>query len=178
MADVECRVVGVVAIVAVCLCCSCPIYVHYTMFALRRASRSVLLSARRRGVVGGRRGFAAEEMPTPRSAEAKLFEGHPRNEGWETTVAWWYSSSFVLIVMILSLQPETGIDAWAQKEAATRLEMKKAGIQPEFGKHYQDVAESELKSAWDVFSHKALRMTEDDDDEDEEEEEDEDEDDD
>lgn len=114
-------------------------------------------------------------MPVPQSAQAKLFEGHPAREGWEGVVAWWYPTSFILMCCILGLEPETGIDAWANKEARVRLAMKDAGFTDfTFGKHYQSLSDDELKAEWDTFSKKALRMSEDDDDEDDDEEDDDD----
>jgi hypothetical protein len=122
-----------------------------------------------------RRGLAA--MPLPQSATAVLFEGHEANEGWETTIFVWYATSFAMCVAILGLEPETGIDAWASKEARVRLEMKDAGFAGPFvfGKHYQSLSDDEIKREWDTFSSKALRMNDDDDDDDEEEEADDDE---
>jgi hypothetical protein len=118
--------------------------------------------------VGSRRGMAA--MPLPQSATAVLFEGHETNEGWETTIFWWYGISFVMCCCILGMEPETGIDAWASKEARVRLEMKDAGFAGPFvfGKHYQSLSDEEIKREWDTFSSKALRMNDDDDDDDEE----------
>ena len=134
---------------------------------------SIARSSRRVALQSSKRQFA--NMPVPQSSQAKLFAGHPESEGWESTIAWFYPTSFLLIVGILALEPETGIDVWAKQEAAARLKLKQAGMTEfEFGKHYQDLTEGELKSTWDVFSNKAMRMT-DDDDEDEEEDEDDDE---
>jgi hypothetical protein len=118
------------------------------------------------------------EMPVPQCAEAKLFEGHPRREGWEGVIAWFYPTSFILICAVLAFEPETGIDAWAKKEAIARLAMKEAGFTDfTFGKHYQSLSDDELKTEWDIFTKKALRMTDDDDDDDEEEEDEDDDDD-
>ena len=118
-------------------------------------------------------------MPVPQSSKAKLFEGHPRNEGWEFTMLWFYSVSAILIVGILGFSPETSIEAWARQEAMARLKLKEAGMTEfEFGKHYQDHDE-EYRNAWDQFSQKAIIQKEvDDDDEDDEDDEDEDEEDD
>jgi len=119
-------------------------------------------------------------MPVPQSSKALPFEGHPRNEGWESTMTWWYASSFVLLVAVLGYAPETEIAAWAQAEARARLALKESGQVDEddggfeFGKHYQGVIQDQIRSKWDQFSMKAVRMTDEDDDEEEEGEDDED----
>lgn len=169
------------------------------MFAAKRAATTLVAAATRcatraakpsaqQGVPAAavmqqhmtKRGMA--EMPVPQSAKAVLFEGHQHvgNEGWESTIAWWYPTSFVLICCVLGLEPETGIDAWAKKEAAARLAMKDAGFAGEFvfGKHYQSLSDEDLQKEWDKHSNKAVRMTDDDDDDEEEDEEDDDDDDD
>ena len=117
------------------------------------------------------------EMPVPQSSQAVLFEGHPKNEGWESTIAWWYSSSFILICLVLGAKPETNIRVWAQQEARARMKLQEEGqTEFEFGKHYQDVVSKQAKDSWDKFSFKtALRMTEDDDDDEDEDADDEDE---
>lgn len=123
-----------------------------------------------------RRRFAA--MPVPQSSLAKPFEGHPRGEGWESTMTWFYATSSVLLVAILGFAPETEIETWAKQEARVRLAMTDAGQGDfEFGVHYQNVAKEATKTKWDKFSLKSMRMTDDDDDDDEEEEEEEEDDD-
>ena len=121
----------------------------------------------------------------PQSASAVLFDNHPKfsmgsdGEGWETTVVWWYSVSFAMIVAILVFEPETGIDAWAYKEATARLALSEQGFTDfVFGKHYQSMSAEDMRLEWDKHSNKAVRMTEDDDDDDDEEEEEDDDDDD
>ena len=131
--------------------------------------------AHRRGAV---RGLGAN-MPVPQSQKAVLFEGHPTNEGWESTMAWWYGTSLILIIGILGFAPQTEITAWANQEAAARLKLKAAGVEDfAFGTHYQDLTVKEAKEAWDTFSAKALRMNDDDDDDDDEDDEEEEDDDD
>jgi ESSS subunit of NADH:ubiquinone oxidoreductase (complex I) len=118
------------------------------------------------------------DVPVPQSQHAKLFAGHPESEGWESTVAWFYPTSFLLIVAVLVFEPETSINVWAKQEAAARLKLKEEGFTDfVFGVHYQDLGEEKIKEQWDKFSSKALRMTDDDDDDEEEEEEEEEEDD-
>lgn len=110
-------------------------------------------------------------MPVPQSMQGELFPGRV-NEGWEWTIAWWYTSSFLIISAIMIFQPEDGIDVWAAREAQARLDLKAQGFTDfEFGKHYQDVQEEKMKSAWDVFASKAFAMNDDDDDDEDEEEE-------
>ena len=117
-------------------------------------------------------------MPVPQSQKAVLFEGHPTNEGWESTVAWWYATSAIMLVGILGFSPQTDIGSWAKQEAAARLKLKAAGVEDfAFGTHYQDLTVDEAKQAWDNFSTKALRMNDDDDDDDEEDEDEDDDDD-
>jgi len=119
-------------------------------------------------------------VPVPQSMKAVLFDGHPSREGWETTMTWWYASSFVLLVAVLGYAPETEISVWAKQEAAARLHLKETGAvtEFEFGKHYQDLVEEQVSAGWDKFSVKSMRMTdEDDDDEDDDDEEEEEEDD-
>jgi len=118
-------------------------------------------------------------MPVPQSMQAKLWQGHPTSEGWESTMAWWYGTSFALLVAVLGFAPETEIAVWARQEASARLHLKETGAVEslEFGKHYQDVVESQVESNWDKFTLKSLKMNDDDDD-DEDDEEDDDEDDD
>lgn len=118
-------------------------------------------------------------MPVPQCEKAVLFEGHPTNEGWESTVAWWYGTSAVLLVGILGFAPNTEITAWAKKEATARLKMKEQGVEEfVFGTHYQELSLSEAKDAWEKFSAKAVRMNDDDDDDEEDEDEEEEEEDD
>lgn len=114
-------------------------------------------------------------MPVPQSMEAKLWQGHPAKEGWESTITWWYTSSFILLVGILGFAPETEITAWAKQEAAARLHLKETGAinELEFGKHYQSMVQDEVNAAWDSFTVKSLKMNDDDDDEDEDDDDDE-----
>jgi hypothetical protein len=109
------------------------------------------------------------EMPVPQSSKAVLFEGHHR-EGWESTIAWFYPTSFALIVLILAGAPVTDIELWANKEAEARLKLKSEGFTDfQFGTHYQTLSAAERAEVWEKFSMKATRMTDDDDDDDEEE---------
>ena len=111
-------------------------------------------------------------VPVPQSSKAVLFAGHPKKEGWESTIAWWYSSSFILIVLVLNTTPDTSIESWAQQEARARLALKDKGFTDfQFGTHYYNLTEGELKSAWDTLSNKATKMNDDDDDDDDEEDE-------
>jgi hypothetical protein len=122
--------------------------------------------AARRVATSTRRNMA--EMPVPQSRNAKLWEGHPTNEGWETTVMWLYPVSVILFAAAHGLAPETGIRAWAQQEARARLELKAQGkVDFEFGKHYQSL-EKNQEGSWDKFTEKAVRMTDEDDDDDDE----------
>ena len=144
-------------------------------------SRTILRRSNPVAIRGAIRCLGA--MPVPQSSKAKLFEGHATNEGWESTIGWWYATSAVLIIGILGFAPNTEITSWAKQEAAARLKLKEAGVEDfAFGTHYQDLTVSEAKEVWDNFSAKALRMNDDDDDDededDDEEEDDEDEDDD
>lgn len=117
-------------------------------------------------------------MPLPQSSTAKIFAGHPTNEGWESTIAWWYPTSLVLIVAILAGQPETSINAWAKQEAAARLALREKGMTEfTFGVHYQNLSQEELKGAWDDFTSKVTKMTDEDDDDDDDDDEDDEEDD-
>ena len=111
-------------------------------------------------------------MPKPQSADAVLFGGHSTQpEGWETTIHVGYSLSLLLCCFILFFEPETGIDNWANQEARARLKLKEehgwTNDMFQFGVHYQNLNEVEVKEQWDRFSTKALSMNEDDDDEDE-----------
>jgi hypothetical protein len=122
-----------------------------------------------------RRGMA--QMPVPQSAKAKLWQGHPEREGWESTMAWFYGVGFIMIVACVGFTPNTDIQAWARQEASARLALKGAGKTDfEFGTHYQQKTDEELAGDWDKFGDKALRMNEDDDEDEEEEEDEEDED--
>jgi len=107
----------------------------------------------------------------PQSMKAKLWEGHPTaKEGWENTIYFYYGVSFVAIVAILNLSPDTSIEAWAQQEAQARLDLKAKGFTDfEFGKHYSDVENSGVSESWDKFTMKAIKPGEDDDDDEEEE---------
>ena len=138
------------------------------MISAAALSRSIL----RRSTVTLRRSLA--EMPVPQSSKAKLFQGHPTNEGWESTVAWFYPLSFFLIVAILGFTPNTEITTWARQEAQARLKLKEAGFTDfKFGTHYQDLTVNQAQEALEKFNAKALRMNDDDDDDEEEEEDDE-----
>ena len=113
-------------------------------------------------------------MPKPQSEDAVLFGGHSTQpEGWETTIHVGYATSLVLCCIILFFEPETGIDNWANQEARARLKLKEehgwTNDMFQFGVHYQNLNEAEVKEQWDKFSSNALKMNEDDDDDDEEE---------
>jgi hypothetical protein len=89
----------------------------------------------------GRRGMA--DMPVPQSASALPFAGAEAsaNEGWETTVAWWYGSTALFLGAMFVCSPANDIETWAQQEAAARLQLKAAdpSFVPQFGQHYQYV---------------------------------------
>jgi len=108
--------------------------------ALRLRSRLAVTSGRQQAQQQQqqqqRRNMA--EMPVPQSQNAKIFDGHKTNEGWEGTLAWWYISSFALCVATFGMAPDTNIQAWAQQEAAARLKLKEESPDAvfEFGKHY------------------------------------------
>jgi ESSS subunit of NADH:ubiquinone oxidoreductase (complex I) len=127
--------------------------------------RRTTLCRRRFGAEGGHGG-----VPVPQSQHAKLFAGHPESEGWESTVAWFYPTSFLLMTAVLVFEPETSINVWAKQEAAARLKLtEETGFTDfVFGVHYQDLSKEQLKVHWDQFSAKAIRMTDDDDDDDDE----------
>mmetsp|Transcript_24219 Transcript_24219/g.49590 ORF Transcript_24219/g.49590 Transcript_24219/m.49590 type:complete len:169 (-) Transcript_24219:365-871(-) len=121
--------------------------------------------APRRTMAGG------GHQPVSRSMEAKLFEGHPENEGWETTIYVTYAASLVLITFALGFAPDTSIKTWASSEARARLELQAKGKldQPVFGVHYdtpENKYEFESKNPDNPFDEE-----EDDDDDDDEEEE-------
>ena len=101
--------------------------------------------------------------------KAKLWQGHPEgNEGWETTIYFYYTVSAVAIFCIVNFSPDTSIEAWAEQEARARLALKDKGFTDfEFGKHYQDVLMNEEAANWDKFTSKAIKPGEDDDDDDE-----------
>jgi len=152
------------------------------MFALRSTAAAPRLIAaaasRRSSPATTRRGFAGADVPVPQSAKAKFGEGHTKGrEGWESTIAWFYPTSFLMIAWIHLFEPDNDIRAFAQAEARARLELKKQGFTDfQFGKHYQSLSDDELKQEWETFSAKALRMNDDDDDDEEEDEEDDDDD--
>jgi hypothetical protein len=141
---------------------------------------SGLIQRRGRSLQQPKRGMAVEgSVPVPQSSTAVMFAGHPAREGWESTIGWWYTSSFVLICIVINTTPDTSIQAWASQEARARLALKDKGFTDfKFGTHYQSLSKSELKSAWDSLSSKNTRMNDDDDDDEEDEEEEEKEDDD
>jgi hypothetical protein len=117
----------------------------------------------RRNLAGG-----GGDMPVPQSAQAQLWQGHPYREGWESTMTWWYGSSFLLLVAILGFAPNTDIESWAKAEAMARLRSKDS---VEFGTHRFNIVQENRDTTWDKFAVRSIRMTEDDDDDDEEEEE-------
>jgi hypothetical protein len=66
--------------------------------------------------------------------------------------------------------PETSIESWARAEAKARLYLASKGqTEFEFGKHYQDVVESEHLELWSQFAAKAVTPGEEDDDDDDDE---------
>jgi hypothetical protein len=118
-------------------------------------------------------GGNATTLPKPQSEDAVLFGGHSTEpEGWETTIYVGYTLSLILCFCILYFEPETGIDNWANQEARVRLKLKEehgwTDDMFQFGIHYQNLNEAELKQQWDKFSNKTLKMDEDDDDDDDE----------
>ena len=136
------------------------------MFALRR---SCIVAARRTTnnnvttttTTTTRRRLASDhhDIPVPQSQFAKFAEHSPKNEGWESTIAWWYPSSLLIIFCIYAFEPETDIRSWANAEARARLELKRQGMTEfKFGTHYQDLSAGDLQKEWDDFSTKALRM--------------------
>lgn len=126
------------------------------MFTLRRSALPIVRRTAMRRTATRR---MASDMPVPQSQYAKFADGKPRNEGWESTIAWFYPSSFLIIVWIVAFDPETDIRAWANAEARARLELKRQGMTEfKFGTHYQSLSDDELKKEWDEFSAKALRM--------------------
>lgn len=143
------------------------------MFALRRTLQSGLCHSRCVASVRAlavnkppaRRWLAADghtgiDMPVPQSMKSVFAEGHATNEGWETTIAWFYPTSFLILVWIFAFEPETDIRTWARQEARARMAIKKENpdFKFEFGKHYQGMSDDELRSEWDNFSRKALNM--------------------
>ena len=137
----------------------------------RLAKPVVLQKQQQKRMMGG-----DSHMPKPQSEDAVLFGGHSTQpEGWETTIHVGYSLSLILCCFILFFEPETGIDNWANQEARARLKLKEehgwTNDMFQFGVHYQNLDEVEIKNHWDKFSSKALKMNEDDDDEEDEDEE-------
>ena len=114
-------------------------------------------------------------MPVPQSSKAILFEGHPTNEGWESTLMWFYPLSFVLTVAVFNYAPETEIQTWARQEAEARMALG-PGATIEYGVHYQNLQQEATQSQWEKFAEKAFSLNEDDDDDDDEDEEEEEED--
>ena len=141
----------------------------------QKFTKSVVQQQQKRMMAGD------SHMPKPQSEDAVLFGGHPTEpEGWETTIFVGYTLSFVMICCILIFEPETGIDNWANQEARARLKLKEehgwTNDMFQFGVHYQNLNDDEVKEQWDKFSTNALKMNDDDDDDDEDNDEEEDED--
>jgi len=121
------------------------------MFALRRSTLPIARRTATRRMAG--------DVPVPQSQHTKFADGKPLNEGWESTIAWFYPSSFLIIVWIHAFEPDTDIRGWANAEARARLELKRQGMTEfKFGTHYQSLSDDELKKEWDTFSAKALKM--------------------
>ena len=130
------------------------------MFALRR--RIIPVMVRRNTVPRRTAGSDAAHHhgpPVPQSQYAKFAEHAPKNEGWESTLMWWYPSSLLLLFWIHAFEPDTDIRGWANAEARARLELRRQGMTDfKFGTHYQYLSDDELQKEWDDFSTKALRM--------------------
>lgn len=147
----------------------------------RNAFRRLVVPVARPAALASRRTMAGGggHQPVSRSMEAKLFEGHPENEGWETTIYVTYATSLVLLTFALGFAPDTSIKTWASSEARARLELQAQGKldQPVFGVHYdtpENKYEFESKNPDNPFDEEE----DDEDDEEDEEEEGDDEDDD
>lgn len=110
-------------------------------------------------------------MPVPQSQHAPLWHGHTvQKEGWEEYIYFYYAAGIILQAAVLMATPETSIESWAREEAKARLYLQSKGqTEFEFGKHYQDVVESENLELWSKFAAKSVTPGEDDDDEDEDE---------
>jgi ESSS subunit of NADH:ubiquinone oxidoreductase (complex I) len=137
--------------------------------AASTTSATLLLQVRGMGAAAGGDGG----VPVPRSAQAKLFAGHDTNQGWESTVYFYYTLSTLLIIGVLGFAPDTTISSWAKQEAAARLHLKEQGVvkEFEFGKHYLDMVDDDVKRNWDKFDAKSVQFMKDDDDDDDEDEE-------
>jgi hypothetical protein len=82
--------------------------------------------------------------PAPQSDQAVLFDGYHYGEGWELTIAWAYTTSFLLIVAVIGWAPDTEITHWAYNEAHARLalasEDDNGSVTVPFGTHVQNDA--------------------------------------
>mmetsp|Transcript_20663 Transcript_20663/g.26662 ORF Transcript_20663/g.26662 Transcript_20663/m.26662 type:complete len:139 (+) Transcript_20663:189-605(+) len=112
------------------------------------------------------------QMPVPQSQNAKMFQGHPEYEGWETTIYFWSAISLFLIVVVEGYAPDTTLESWASNEARARLILKeeKGFTDFKFGQHYQGLLVEEQREAWDKQNLKFLPKDDDDDEEDDDEE--------
>lgn len=138
--------------------------------------RRTACSSRRTAIV---RRSMASDMPVPQSQNAPLWHGHTvKNEGWETSMYFYFGASIILQAAVIMGAPETSIESWARPEAQARLKLAAEGFTEfEFGKHYQDVAKQASLDVWDKYASRSTEPGDDDfDDEDEEDEDDEDDD--
>lgn len=109
-------------------------------------------------------------MPLAQSNKAKLFEGHPVNEGWESTTHTCYAITAIMLLTLATTTPTTDIDEWARQEVLARMKVEalKGVDAVKFGKHYQDeVTSLSMSDQWDKFTAKSTRVG-DEEDEDEE----------
>ena len=121
--------------------------------------KSLRVQVEQRRFMGGDGGH----FPVPQSATAEFLGGKQKVEGWENTFAWWYASSFIILVLIINTSPDTTIEAWAEKEARARLALKAKGFTDfQFGTHYSSLSEAEMKRAWESVSLKTSNTEEDD----------------
>jgi hypothetical protein len=65
--------------------------------------------ARRAGQQCVPRRFFGAAQPESQSMKAKLFEGHPEVEGWETIMNVTYAGTFILLVLNFGFTPNTSI---------------------------------------------------------------------
>ena len=137
------------------------------------STRSGAVNALHRSKLSFQRRTMGGDMPVPQSQTAPLWHGHTvKNEGWETTIYFYYAAGLLLQAAVLLGAPETSIESWARPEAQARLVLKSQIPNQtfEFGTHYQDLMTKQNLDLWSQFAAKAITPGEDDDDDDEEDE--------
>jgi hypothetical protein len=133
------------------------------MFSLKKLVAHTSSRLKTATITSARRsmGAGSNNMPVPRSMQAKFGGDHPPIPWLRFNMAVAYAGTLILIFQFNYMVPDCFADTWAQQEAYARLKLKEEyGYKAKWGVHYQDIVkeQGENPAFWDAHADRGATM--------------------